>query len=173
MVVRDTAFAQDLRARLVDAMTQGSQQVAVEDYVHRPLLQRVKERIALGLMRLALFLTGFVMGPVLQKAYDDGIKPLVANQITVEQAFEASSDTDELRAMLEAQMHLPEALWSRLNLAWAGFFAAMGGLNLFVAYSFSEDTWVNFKLFGGMGLMLVFVLAQGMVLSRYIEEEPK
>ena len=78
-----------------------------------------------------------------------------------------------IRAMLEAQMHLPEALWSRLNLAWAGFFAAMGGLNLFVAYSFSEDTWVNFKLFGGMGLMLVFVLAQGMVLSRYIEEEPK
>jgi intracellular septation protein len=36
----------------------------------------------------------------------------------------------------------------------------------------SEDTWVNFKLFGGMGLMLVFVLAQGMLLSRYIEEEP-
>jgi cardiolipin synthase len=58
VVVRDTAFAQDLRARLVDAMAQGSQQVAVEDYAHRPLLQRVKERIALGLMRLALFLTG-------------------------------------------------------------------------------------------------------------------
>ena len=49
----------------------------------------------------------------------------------------------------------------------------MGGLNLLVAYNFSEDTWVNFKLFGGMGLMLVFVLAQGMFLSRYIEEEPK
>ncbi|HMV17440.1 MAG TPA: septation protein A [Zoogloea sp.] len=78
-----------------------------------------------------------------------------------------------IRAMLEAQMHLPDPLWGRLNLAWAGFFAAMGGLNLFVAYSFSEDAWVNFKLFGGMGLMLVFVLAQGMILSRYIEEEPK
>ena len=47
----------------------------------------------------------------------------------------------------------------------------MGVLNLFIAYNFSEDTWVNFKLFGGMGLMIVFVLAQGMLLSRYIEEE--
>lgn len=78
-----------------------------------------------------------------------------------------------IRTLLEAQMKLPEALWGKVNLAWAGFFAAMGVINLFVAYNFSEDTWVNFKLFGGMGLMLVFVLAQGMLLSRYIEEEPK
>lgn len=78
-----------------------------------------------------------------------------------------------IRTMLEAQMKLPEPLWSPLNLAWAGFFAVMGCLNLLVAYNFSEETWVNFKLFGGMGLMLVFVLAQGMLLSRYIEEEPK
>ena len=73
----------------------------------------------------------------------------------------------------EAQMRLPENLWRTLNLAWAAFFGAMGVLNLFIAYNFSEETWVNFKLFGGMGLMLVFVLAQGMLLSRYIEEEPK
>ena len=79
-----------------------------------------------------------------------------------------------IRNLLEAQMKLPEAMWGKVNLAWAGFFAAMGVINLLVAYNFSEDTWVNFKLFGGMGLMLVFVLAQGMLLSRYIiEEEPK
>lgn len=78
-----------------------------------------------------------------------------------------------IRSLLEAQMKLPDPLWGRLNLAWAGFFGAMGVINLFVAYNFSEDTWVNFKLFGGMGLMLVFVLAQGMLLSRYIEEESK
>ncbi len=78
-----------------------------------------------------------------------------------------------IRKMLEAQLKLPEPLWQTVNLAWAGFFALMGVLNLFIAYNFSEDTWVNFKLFGGMGLMLVFVLAQGMLLSRYIEEEPK
>lgn len=77
-----------------------------------------------------------------------------------------------IRGMLEAQIRLPDVVWGRLNLIWAGFFIAMGALNLYVAYQFSEATWVNFKLFGGMGLMLVFVLAQGVYLSRHIQEEP-
>lgn len=78
-----------------------------------------------------------------------------------------------IRAVLEAQIRLPDRIWSRLNGAWAGFFGLMGILNLYVAFSFSEETWVNFKLFGGMGLMLLFVIAQGMYLSRYVEEEPQ
>lgn len=77
-----------------------------------------------------------------------------------------------IRRMLEAQIKLPAPVWDRLNLAWAAFFAAMGVLNLYVAYSFSEETWVNFKLFGGTGLMLAFVLGQGFYLSRHLEEEP-
>jgi intracellular septation protein len=76
-----------------------------------------------------------------------------------------------IRKMLEAQIQLPDEVWTRLNLAWAGFFVAMGLLNLYVAYSFSEEAWVNFKLFGGMGLMFAFVLAQGFYLSRHLEEE--
>ncbi len=76
-----------------------------------------------------------------------------------------------IRKMLEAQIKLPEPVWNRLNLAWAGFFIAMGLLNLYVAYNFSEEAWVNFKMFGGMGLMLAFVLAQGFYLSRHMEEE--
>lgn len=76
-----------------------------------------------------------------------------------------------IRTMLEAQIQLPEPVWGRLNLAWAGFFISMGLLNLYVAYSFSEEAWVNFKLFGGMGLMFAFVLAQGFYLSRHLEEE--
>ena len=76
-----------------------------------------------------------------------------------------------IRKMLEAQIKLPDAIWGRLNLAWAGFFIAMGLLNLYVAYNFSEEAWVNFKMFGGMGLMLAFVLAQGFYLSRHMEEE--
>ena len=75
-----------------------------------------------------------------------------------------------IRKMLEAQIQLPDSVWARLNLAWAGFFLAMGLINLYVAYSFSEETWVNFKLFGATGLMLAFVLAQGLYLSRHIEE---
>jgi intracellular septation protein len=78
-----------------------------------------------------------------------------------------------IRRMLEAQISLPDRVWERLNLAWAGFFALMGALNLAVAYRFSEEAWVNFKLFGGMGLMLLFVLGQGLFLSKHLQEEPK
>ena len=76
-----------------------------------------------------------------------------------------------IRVMLSEQVQLPEPIWSRLNLSWISFFVFMGALNLYVAYNFSTDHWVNFKLFGGMGLMLLFVLAQALVLSRFIEEK--
>ena len=77
-----------------------------------------------------------------------------------------------LRMLLGEQLQLPVPIWQRLNLAWVGFFAAMGALNLWVAYTFSTDVWVNFKLFGSIGLMLVFTVAQGLYLSRYLPEEP-
>ena len=77
-----------------------------------------------------------------------------------------------IRAMLSEQMQLPEPVWWRLNLSWVGFFAFMGALNLYVAYNFPTDLWVNFKLFGGMGLMLLFVVAQALFLSRYVEDKP-
>jgi intracellular septation protein len=76
-----------------------------------------------------------------------------------------------IRLMLSKQMQLPDPVWSRLNLSWIGFFVFMGALNLYVAYNFSTDNWVNFKLFGGMGLMLLFVLAQAVVLSRFVDEK--
>jgi intracellular septation protein len=61
--------------------------------------------------------------------------------------------------------------WSQLNLAWSIFFFLMGALNLYVAFQFSEDTWVNFKLFGTTALLIVFVIAQGFWLSKHMEEE--
>ena len=68
---------------------------------------------------------------------------------------------------------LPDPIWTRLNLSWVGFFVLMGAVNLYVAYNYSESTWVNFKLFGGIGLMVVFVIIQGMYLSRYVQaDEP-
>jgi intracellular septation protein len=76
-----------------------------------------------------------------------------------------------IQAMLGEQMKLPDAVWRRLNFAWIGFFLVMGVLNLIVAFNFPTDIWVDFKLFGGMGLMLVFIVAQGALLSKYIEEE--
>ncbi len=76
-----------------------------------------------------------------------------------------------LKLMLGEQLQLPEPVWARLSLAWVAFFAAMGVLNLWVAYNFSTDTWVNFKLFGGIGLMLLFTLAQGLYISRHLPDE--
>ncbi len=76
-----------------------------------------------------------------------------------------------MRSLMQAQIELPEPVWTRVNISWMVFFAVMGLLNLYVAFSFSEETWVDFKLYGGMGLMFAFVLAQGALLSRHIEEK--
>ncbi len=76
-----------------------------------------------------------------------------------------------VRAMLGEQLTLPDAVWTRVNFSWVAFFLFMGALNLFVAFNFPTDTWVNFKLFGGMGLLLLFVLGQGLLLSKYVEDK--
>jgi intracellular septation protein len=76
-----------------------------------------------------------------------------------------------IRSLLGEQIVLPDAVWSRMNRSWIGFFIFMGILNLVVAFNFPTDVWVNFKLFGGMGLLLAFVVIQGFMLSRYVEEK--
>jgi intracellular septation protein len=77
-----------------------------------------------------------------------------------------------VKAVMSEGLELPEAIWFRLCIAWGVFFLSMGALNLWVAYSFSTDTWVNFKLFGGMGLMFAFIVAQALWLSKYLPEDP-
>lgn len=76
-----------------------------------------------------------------------------------------------MQSMLGKQIDVPAPVWERLNYSWAAFFALMGGLNLFVAYRFPTNIWVNFKLFGIFGLMIVFVIIQGVMLSPYIKED--
>ncbi|MBE0615657.1 MAG: septation protein A [Burkholderiales bacterium] len=76
-----------------------------------------------------------------------------------------------IRSMLGEKIQMPDPAWSKLNFSWAGFFAGMGVLNLYVAFNFPTDTWVNFKLFGGMGLMLGFVIAQSLFLAKYVEQK--
>jgi len=92
-----------------------------------------------------------------------------------------------IRSMLAAQLQLPEPVWARLNWSWAGFFLFMGVANLYVAFPFSEgfcanvveivaknncenNVWVNFKLFGGTGLMLLFIIGQAVFLSRHVPQ---
>lgn len=76
-----------------------------------------------------------------------------------------------IKALMGAQMSLPDAVWQRVNLAWVGFFVAMGCINLWVAFNFSTSIWVNFKLFGGLGLMFAFVAAQAVYLNKYIKTD--
>ena len=76
-----------------------------------------------------------------------------------------------IQSMMGEKVALPARAWRQLNWSWVGFFAFMGAANLYVAYNYSTDTWVNFKLFGGMGLMLVFVVLQALFLSRYMQEK--
>ncbi len=79
-----------------------------------------------------------------------------------------------IRAMMREQLTLPEPIWARLNASWAAFFTLMGAANLYVAFNYSTETWVNFKLFGFMGLMLAFVVLQGLMLGKYmVNDEDK
>lgn len=78
-----------------------------------------------------------------------------------------------LQRALEEAAPVDAATWRRLNLAWVTFFFALGVLNLYVVYTFSEAFWVKFKLFGGIGLTLLFSIAQGVWLARRIPPQPK
>lgn len=76
-----------------------------------------------------------------------------------------------VRRMMESQIQLPDPVWVRLNLSWVAFFAVSGVANLYVVYHFDTDTWVNFKLFGLLGMTLVFVVLQAVYLSRHITSD--
>jgi intracellular septation protein len=76
----------------------------------------------------------------------------------------------DLLALLLKDLTLPSSVWSRLTWSWVGFFALMAVANWYVAFHFSTDVWVNFKVWGGIGLFLLFALAQGLVLARYVSE---
>ena len=75
-----------------------------------------------------------------------------------------------IERMLGGSLTLPEAVWRRLNLGWVVFFLCSGGANLYVMSHFDRNTWVNFKLFGMLGLTMLFIVIQSFYLSRYIAD---
>jgi len=77
------------------------------------------------------------------------------------------------RRMMEQAISVPAAIWTPLNLSWVVFFLIMGLANLYVAFNFSDEVWVNFKLFGILGLTLLFAVGQAVYLSRYMSEPDK
>lgn len=90
---------------------------------------------------------------------------LLANQFLGKRPF--------MRSLMEKQLSLPDAVWRRLNLMWAGFFLFLGTLNVYIIYNFSTDAWVRFKLFGSMGLTLVFAVIQAVYIARHLPAEDK
>jgi intracellular septation protein len=72
--------------------------------------------------------------------------------------------------MLAGSIELPAEIWGRLNTLWSAFFFAMGAANLYIAFTFDTNTWVDFKLFGMLGLTLAFVVIQSFYLARYLRK---
>lgn len=75
-----------------------------------------------------------------------------------------------IERMMSQAISLPDEIWIRLSWLWIAFFMISGITNLWVAFTFDTDTWVNFKLFGLMGMTLVFIIIQGLYISQYIQE---
>lgn len=125
--------------------------------------------VTLGLLLVFGGLTLALHDPVFIKW-----KPTVINWL-FGVVFAASAwigDKPLVRRMMDHAITIDDAaVWTRLNWAWVAFFLAMGALNLYVAFNFDEATWVNFKLFGLIGLTFVFVFGQAMYLSRHMPAE--
>ncbi|OGT35710.1 MAG: septation protein A [Gammaproteobacteria bacterium RBG_16_51_14] len=75
-----------------------------------------------------------------------------------------------VQRMMEQSVTVPKTVWTTLNMSWVAFFITMGAANLYVASNYSSEVWVNFKLFGILGLTFVFVFAQAIYMSRYVNE---
>jgi len=82
--------------------------------------------------------------------------------------------------MLSAQITLPTSVWTRLNLVWGGFFLLLGGLNIYVAFFYGleldeairQNIWVNFKVFGLLGITFIFILIQSIYMARHMNVRP-
>ena len=76
-----------------------------------------------------------------------------------------------IKQMLGKEMQLPDAIWSRVNLAWAGFFAVAAATNTYIAFHLPQEVWVNFKVFGLLGMTLLFTVATVFYLYRHLPAE--
>ncbi|MCC6302725.1 MAG: septation protein A [Gammaproteobacteria bacterium] len=102
-------------------------------------------------------------------------KPTVLNWLfgLVFIASQFLGDRPVVQRLMGQAITLPRRIWYRLNLVWSVFFIAVGFINLYVVYNFDTDTWVNFKLFGIIGLTLVFIVAQSFYIGRHVTHDPE
>jgi len=142
---------------------------AVQTFGHRIIKGRFENTHLITLVLVALFggLTLALQDELFIKWKPTAINWLFAIILIGSQFIGKKS---VIERMMGANITLPATVWTKLNLAWAIFFIMMGTLNLYVAFSFDTDTWVNFKLFGLMGLTFVFIIAQSFFLMPYLKE---
>ena len=100
-------------------------------------------------------------------------KPTIFNWVLA-LGFGASQfigDKNLMERPFGSQLHLPKAIWTRLNLLWVSNFAIVGALNLVVAYGFSEATWVSYKLYSAIGFTLVLTILTALIISPHLKDE--
>jgi intracellular septation protein len=100
-------------------------------------------------------------------------KPTIFNWVLalVFGASQFIGDKNLIERTLGSQLHLPGQVWNRLNLLWVGNFAIVGALNLYVAYSYSEATWVSYKLYSAIGFTVVLTVITAVMISPHLKEE--
>ncbi|WP_448556630.1 septation protein A [Thalassotalea montiporae] len=76
-----------------------------------------------------------------------------------------------IKQLMAEALELPEKIWAKLNLSWAGFFAFCGALNAYVAFNFSQEVWVNFKVFGLMGLTFAFAIGTIIAVHKHLPQD--
>lgn len=125
--------------------------------------------ITLGLVLVLGGATLWLQNPDFIKWKPTAVNWLFAFAFLIAHLF---TDKSLLERMMAEHIQLPTTVWSRLNNAWVLFFIGSGVANLYVAFNFDEATWVNFKLFGLLGLTILFVIGQSLYLARHAIEMP-
>lgn len=127
-------------------------------------------------MQVATFFIIMILGGATLVLHDETFvkwKPTAVNWVfaLVFLASQFIGRKTMVQRMMEKAISVPDAIWTRLNLAWVAFFIVSGAANIYVAYNYSDNTWVNFKLFGLMGLTILFVIAQTIYLYPHMPKE--
>jgi intracellular septation protein len=100
-------------------------------------------------------------------------KPTIFNWVLalVFGASQYIGDKNLMERTLGSQIHLPKSVWGKLNLLWVANFVIVGGLNLVVAYGYSEDTWVSYKLYSSIGFTLLLTILTALLISPHLKDE--
>ena len=137
------------------------------------LINRRFERMHLVTLTIIILLGGLTL--LLQDKRFFMWKPTVVNWLFAAGFLisEFIGKKPMIQRVMDHAITVPNNIWYTLNRSWIGFFIFSGAINLYVAYSFAENIWVNFKLFGILGMTLIFAIGQAIFLTKYISEPEK